>query len=302
MKRVNSPLRYPGGKARIAGLIAILLERNLLVGSHVCEPFAGGAAVSLALLANGFVSSATLIERDPLIYAFWAQVKRDPQRLIDMIEKRTVSMRNWKRLLPYRSVSTFEDKDLCELAYAGLFFNRTCFSGILGAGPIGGMKQTSDYAIDCRFNKAGLSKSILEVHSLLKKVDVFHKDGIAFLGDECRRVLPKHAFLYIDPPYVSNGHKLYRHFFSEARHKALATKVRGLEMPWLLSYDNHPLITSLYKSGQFSRISTYQTLRGSRVVDELLFMSPDFVAGTRDFKVNKRAGATLAAKELLLNL
>ena len=81
MTPVLSPLRYPGSKARVSGLIASLLEKNLLVGSHMYEPFAGGASVSLNLLAHGFVRSATWIERDPLVFAFWSAVKNDPDAL-----------------------------------------------------------------------------------------------------------------------------------------------------------------------------------------------------------------------------
>src|SRR3977135_1553330 len=83
MKRVMSPLRYPGSKVRITEMVAGLLERNLLVGSHLYEPFAGGSAVSLSLIANGFVPSATWVERDPMIYALWKMVKDRPEALID---------------------------------------------------------------------------------------------------------------------------------------------------------------------------------------------------------------------------
>jgi DNA adenine methylase len=74
-----SPLRFPGSKVRITEMVAGLLERNLLVGSHLYEPFAGGSAVSLGLLANGFVPKATWVERDPMIYAFWTMVKDRPE-------------------------------------------------------------------------------------------------------------------------------------------------------------------------------------------------------------------------------
>jgi DNA adenine methylase len=39
-----------------------------------------------------------------------------------------------------------------ELGLAFLFFNRTNYSGIINAGPIGGKRQLSKYKMQCRFN------------------------------------------------------------------------------------------------------------------------------------------------------
>ncbi|MGU2441958.1 DNA adenine methylase, partial [Burkholderia cenocepacia] len=66
-KEPLSPLRYPGGKARLAAYISGVIEENYLNGCTFYEPFAGGASVSLELLRLGFISSAVLIERDPLV-------------------------------------------------------------------------------------------------------------------------------------------------------------------------------------------------------------------------------------------
>lgn len=50
--RFISPLRYPGGKTKIAQYIKLLLEQNLLLDGHYVEPYAGGASVALDLLLN----------------------------------------------------------------------------------------------------------------------------------------------------------------------------------------------------------------------------------------------------------
>ena len=44
-----TPLRYPGGKRRLATVIMRLLDANGLKDIHYAEPYAGGAAVALAL-------------------------------------------------------------------------------------------------------------------------------------------------------------------------------------------------------------------------------------------------------------
>lgn len=276
MKPIASPLRYPGGKARIAQLVAGLLERNLLVGSHLYEPFAGGSAVSLALLGNSFIPSATWIERDPMIYAFWRLVKDDPEALIDRMMSGKVTLAAWRRMLPLRDIKKPTRLNLADLGYAGLFFNRTCFSGIVGAGPIGGMSQkSSSYKIDCRFNKAELAAEIRDCSVLLENVKIIFGDGIAFLQKECLN-MSSHSLVYIDPPYVMNGHKLYRHSFDRTQHERLADAVNDLRVPWLMSYDNDALIRSLYFGEQAKFVKKYQSLKGSRFVKEILILSSDF--------------------------
>jgi DNA adenine methylase len=275
MKRVMSPLRYPGSKVRITEMVAGLLEQNLLVGSHLYEPFAGGSAVSLGLLANGFIPSATWVERDPLIYAFWQMVKENPEELIERMMRGKVSLQAWKRMLPLRAAKKPTRTKLAELGYAGLFFNRTYFSGIVGAGPIGGLKQNSPYKIDCRFNKKELATQIRACSEIIRKVNIIFGDGIEFLKTNCLK-MPTHSMVYIDPPYVANGHKLYRFYFERAHHEALSEAVNDLCVPWLMTYDNHELIRDLYMGEKTKYVKTYQSLRGARFVKEILLLSEDF--------------------------
>ena len=274
-----SPLRYPGSKIRITEMVAGLLEQNLLVGCHLYEPFAGGSAVSLALLANDFIPSATWVERDPLIYAFWQTVKANPEELIDRMMRGKVSLPAWKRMLPLRSVKKPTKTTLLELGYAGLFFNRTCFSGIVGAGPIGGMTQSSPYKIDCRFNKKELADQIRACSEIIKNVEIVFGDGISFLKANSLK-MPTHSMVYIDPPYVTNGHKLYRFHFDKAQHEALSDAVNSLCAPWLMTYDNHELIRDLYAGEKTKYVKTYQSLKGSRFVKEILLLSEDFALPT----------------------
>jgi DNA adenine methylase len=281
MKRVMSPLRYPGSKTRITEMIAGLLERNLLVGCHLYEPFAGGSAVSLGLLANGFVPSATWVERDPMIYAFWKMVKERPESLIDRMMCGRVTLAAWRRMLPMRDIDMPTRANLADLGYAGLFFNRTCFSGIVGAGPIGGMTQGSSYKIDCRFNKKGLAAAIRECTRILRMVEIEFGNGIAFLQERSLAMEP-HSVVYIDPPYVTNGHKLYRYHFDKAQHEKLASTVNDLRVPWLMSYDNVDMIRGLYMGEQAKFVKTYQSLQGSRFVKEILLLSDDFLLPTSE--------------------
>src|SRR4051812_25798887 len=69
-RAVISPLRYPGGKRRLAPYVAAALRANGLRPDLLIEPFAGGASVGLELLAAGAVQRLALCDADPMVAAF----------------------------------------------------------------------------------------------------------------------------------------------------------------------------------------------------------------------------------------
>ncbi|AXF21379.1 DNA methyltransferase [Burkholderia pyrrocinia] len=266
-----SPLRYPGGKARLAAYISGVIEENYLNGCTFYEPFAGGASVSLELLRLGFISSAVLIERDPLVYAFWWCVFNITDDLCAAVEACPVTMETWTQLQPTREVAYPADGrfTILQLGVAGLFYNRTNFSGILGAGPIGGEAQTSRYKIDCRFNKEKIVRQIRSVARFADRVRIYCDDAISFMRTNAEEIATGFAFVYVDPPYYQQGPKLYRHHYTDADHVALAQFLQTQGYPWLLSYDDHPRIRELYDGNTVQPIYLDYNVKSSRTAREL---------------------------------
>lgn len=245
-----SPLRYPGGKYLLTTYVSCVLEENFLTGCTFYEAYAGGCSISIELLNRGFISKAVWIERDPLIYAFWHSVFNATDELCATIMRTPISMRTWKNLLPARAVDRPNKSKLSlpALGFAGLFFNRTNFSGIIGAGPIGGMKQTSEYKIGCRFNREKIVSQIKEIAKYRDRVHIKFGDAISFLRKNSQKISTDFSFTYIDPPYYAQGKKLYRYFYEDSDHEALARYICAQGYPWLISYDDHPRIRELYST------------------------------------------------------
>lgn len=89
-----SPLRYPGGKAKLTGYVAELLKLNHLQQKPYIEPFCGGAGIGLSLLANNHISHLHLNDYDRAIYAFWHSVKFQNEKLCLKIANTEISLRN----------------------------------------------------------------------------------------------------------------------------------------------------------------------------------------------------------------
>lgn len=267
-----SPLRYPGGKQLLAPYVAGVIEENFLTGCAFYEPFAGGSAVSLELLRLGYINTTTLLERDPLIYAFWWSVCNQFDALLAAIQVADVSLKTWKSLLPLRDVDNPHDCNysLLQLGIAGLFFNRTNFSGVIGAGPIGGISQKSQYKIDCRFNKIAITESLRKLRPLTPRIKVEFSDSLAWLEKNSSVLKKQQSFVYIDPPYFEQGWKLYRHSFDENQHKKLASLLTSARYPWLLSYDDAPFIRGLYDGSKLQRIYLDYRVKSSRLAQEIV--------------------------------
>src|SRR6266498_3125924 len=240
-----SPLRYPGSKAGLVGYVATVINENMLTGCRFYECHAGGASLGLGLLSRGLISRLTLIEKDPLLYAFWWSVVFDSERLCQKIRDLDVTLPTWKRFQKYRSTDALQRFDLLDLGLAGLFFNRTNFSGVLSAGPIGGMKQKSEYPIACRFNKEIIIQRILAISARCAELSVVHCDAVTYLQRRQNRFSTE-ALIYLDPPYYSQGPRLYRYSYSERQHRRLATYICAQAFSWLVSYDRHPSIEALF--------------------------------------------------------
>ena len=267
-----SPLRYPGGKALLSSYISCVIEENFLTGCTFYEPYAGGASVSLDLLRLGFISKAVLVERDPLVYAFWRCVFEQTDKLCAAIEAAPVTIETWRELQPTRAVKSPYTRPypLFQLGVAGLFFNRTNFSGILDAGPIGGDAQASAYAIDCRFNKEKLVKQIRAASKYRERVEVVYDDALHFMATRAEELATGFGFVYIDPPYYAQGKKLYRYFYEDSDHETLAAHMTVQGYPWLASYDDHPRIRQLYSNNSMQPIYLDYKARSTRTAQELV--------------------------------
>lgn len=267
---VKNPLRYPGAKTKLYSYIKDLLIAEERQGCVFYEPYAGSAAVSWNLLEEGIISKAIINERDILIYSFWRCVFWHTDSLIEKIENADISVETWKEAIKYRDDNYCIGKDIVELGFAGLFLNRTNFSGILKANPLGGLTQNSNYKIDCRFNKKKVIDSILNIAKYRAVVEVYNDDAIEFMKENTKYKRNRSIFVYIDPPYYEKGPMLYRHFYSKSQHEQLAAYIKTKCFPWLISYDDTKEIRKLYKCRNHIQLYLDYSVRTSKKGNELL--------------------------------
>lgn len=263
-----SPLRYPGGKAKLAPLIAEVISKNDLIGGVYVEPFAGGASVALYLLLNKYVSSICINDKDPAISAFWHVVKYQPEALCNMIASTPVTIDEWKKQRDIQKRKNEIPLSL-ELAFSTLFLNRANRSGIIWAGPIGGQTQSGRWKLDCRFNKSNLIDRIQKIAEFKDHIEVTQLDATEFLSPY---TISNHnkTLVYLDPPYYVKGRGLYLNSYTHQDHEDLASIVSKLKANWIVSYDNVPEILDLYRNYSSAvyhlNYSVQRHIKGSEII------------------------------------
>lgn len=240
-----SPLRYPGGKGKLANFIKLVMLENGLVGSEYVETYAGGAAVALSLLFEEYATHIHINDLNRSVYAFWNAVLNETDKLCDRIERARVSIPEWRR---QRRVQTNEEADPLDLAFSTFFLNRTSRSGILNGGIIGGHSQTGEWKIDARWKSRDLIRRIQRIARFKTRITLTKLDAADYLRERLPDV--GRPFLYLDPPYYVKGSKLYEHFYGHDDHVEIASLVQGLDVPWIVSYDAAPPIVEIYAAYQ----------------------------------------------------
>jgi len=271
MVRGASPLRYPGGKTSMHDLAATLLRLNGLERGHYAEPYAGGCGLALSLLYGGFVADVHVNDIDPSVWAFWHCTLNRTDDLIALVQDTPVTIEEWRR---QRDVHRAMDvSDPLRLGFAAFFLNRTNRSGVIaGGGAIGGLDQTGNYLIDCRFHRDDLARRIRRVSRYRDRLHLTNLDAMAFL-ERCKAALPANSFLFIDPPYFKKGNTLYTNFYKPEDHAAVAAKVLSVEWPWIVTYDDVPELRRLYRSRRQYTFGINYSLNEKRVGSELLVVS-----------------------------
>ena len=267
---IKNPLRYPGAKSKLYDYIYKLLVSEDKRGCTFYEPFAGSASISLLLLENKVIKKAVLNELDPLLYNFWYSVFYHTDELIELISNTDITLENWHEFSRYREPAYLNGKTPIEICFAGLFLNRTNFSGILKANPLGGLQQNSQYTIDCRFNRTKIIESIRQLSVFRDSIELFNMEAIDFMKQELRYKRNNAIFVYIDPPYYKEGSNLYRCYYTPEQHKNLSKFLLAKSFPWLVSYDNAKEIQKMYKQKSPLTIHMDYSVHTSRKAEELL--------------------------------
>lgn len=261
-----SPLRYPGGKRKLAPLIRKMIEKT--EKKIYIEPFAGGASVALELVETGTAEIIVLNDSDIRIYAFWKAILNETNRFIKTIETVPLTIDEWEK---QREICINPNEySLFDIGFSTFYMNRTNRSGILKGGVIGGNNQNGSYTMDVRFNKKHLIERIRRVTEKKDRIYLYNSDVRDFIDD----IFPKYAdqaFCYYDPAYVKAGSSVYMKSLKTSDHIEIAQKITNLKDDnWIITYDNEQIIKDIYKDHPIREFDLNYSISSNRVGREIM--------------------------------
>ncbi|MDO5016670.1 MAG: DNA adenine methylase [Eubacteriales bacterium] len=276
-----SPLRYPGGKAKLAAFMSFMIEELGLVGGTYVEPFAGGAGIALELLEKNIVRKIVINDFDNGVYSFWHAVLNETERFVYDIENVPLTIDEWNK---QRYVcKNHSCKCSYELGFATFYLNRTNYSGIIKGGVIGGKEQKGKWKMDARFKRARLSTRIKEIASRKQNIELYNEDIRDFLCTYIRSC-DNRSLIYFDPPYFNKGKQLYLNFLTESDHKEIKNGIQKYaSCDWIITYDDVPEITELYSTNAIMKYDLNYSARNSKSASEvIIFKREDMIPSRED--------------------
>ena len=268
-----SPLRYPGGKSAMAGLLGRIRQINNLGGSAMAEPFAGGAGASLTLLYLEETHRIYINDVDPAIHDLWWSLVHRPRQFEGIFSKTRVSMTEWRRQRDVYRKSVRVSR--LRRGFSAFYLNRCNRSGIImNGGPIGGIEQDGDWKLNARYNKPELLRRCRRVAEYRDRIVVSGRDGIGFIQSlDCNK-----TFFFIDPPYFKKGQTLYLNALDAGYHACLASQLREMSnAAWVLTYDDCSEIRRMYRGWASIRPFTLRYAAAERRRGRELLIAPKWM-------------------------
>lgn len=263
-----SPLRYPGGKGKLASFMEYMIDQLGHRGGTYIEPFAGGAGIAMELLLRNVVSRIVINDYDKAVWSFWKAILTETDRFVEEIRTVPLTVDEWQK--QHEILVTQNDKYSFELGFAAFYLNRTNRSGIIKGGVIGGQEQAKDWKMDVRFKREELVTRIQRIAARKKDIKLYNKDVKSFIKNYVP-LYEENALIYFDPPYFRKGQQLYMNFFNYKDHVRIEQEIREhVNCDWIITYDYEPQIEEIYHNYNLRLYDLNYSVSTKRKANELM--------------------------------
>ncbi len=242
---IKSPLRYPGGKSRIAKYLVEQFPKF----DEYREPFLGGGSVFIEAKQQFPDKKFWLNDFYFELFKFWEQSQIDVGAIIEKVSNLKSKFTDGKEL--YKHLKT---NDL-DVAAAFFIFNRITFSGTTLSGGY------SESAFRGRFTMSSIER-LKPLQNLLENVEITNFDYENLINADGENVL-----LYLDPPYFSAQKSLLYgkrgNLHKNFDYEKFAESIKSCKHKWLITLDDCEYVRELFN---FAKITPLQFSYGMRNV------------------------------------
>ncbi len=272
---LKSPLRYPGGKAKVLDAIFDRFPERFL---EFREPFVGGGSVFLAVRQKFPDTQVWINDLNLDLIAFWRTVQTDCVALTTEVRRIKETEHDGRALFERFRLSLSDDLTQFERAVRFFVLNRITFSGTVDSGGYSGQ------SFQGRFTHSSIDR-VQEIAGLIQGVRITNLDYREVLN-----AVGQNVFVFLDPPYFSaTKSKLYGKkgdLHVGFDHGEFALEMQRSLHRWLITYDDCTEIRNAFAFAQIEDFSVqygmnnYKQTNAARGAE--LFISDQTLAPVQD--------------------
>lgn len=261
---IKSPLRYPGGKARLAKKILAMAPEGY---SEYREPFLGGGSVLFAVHSLKPDIAKKAGDSFQPLYNFWHMCKTEPKELYHQVwvgKQIIIGKSLWEKCRKWVFDTSTDIRDV-DRAAAYFMLNRITFSGLTLSGGY------SKEAHETRFRDTHIAR-LKDANQVLQNVDLRHSDYTELLHEPGDNV-----WIYLDPPYDIKSDNLYGNAGASHKgfdHVKFAEECKKCKHKWLITYNDNQKIRDLYSSwANITEVDVKYSMNSTAKVTKELFIT-----------------------------
>tara|TARA_B100000614_G_scaffold262882_1_gene299511 strand:+ start:542 stop:1390 length:849 start_codon:yes stop_codon:yes gene_type:complete len=229
MKYLKTPLRYPGGKSRVAKM---LLERFPSEIKEFREPFVGGGSVALLFSQKYPDIPVWINDKYEYLYSFWKMLQERGDELSDTLYNIKVENSTDERAkeLFLSAKSEISKADRFRQAVLFWILNKCSYSGLTENSSFSKTASRQNFTTRGAHHLKNISEIIQHWH-------ISNHDYEFVMNREmCKR---KDVFLFLDPPYKINTYlygtnaEMHKNF----NHTQFVEDCKVCPHKWLVTYN-----------------------------------------------------------------
>lgn len=233
VKKVDPPIKYPGGKRFLVDEIKVLWQ--LSQSKRIVEPFSGGMAVSLGISPK----KTRLNDLNQHVINFYQQIKAG---LIIDIEMKNNEKFYYERRKQFNELIKNNDFNTPLAASLFYYLNRTTFNGLVRFSNCTGFNVGFG-----RYKTINYRRSFNDVQKTIRNWQFTS-------GDFSKIRVNKTDFLYVDPPYDTKFNNYSGKPFNWPEQERLIKHLKKYECPIVISNQATDRILELYKQNNYKII------------------------------------------------
>ena len=239
MKYLKTPLRYPGGKSRVAKRLITKFPKNI---GEFREPFVGGGSVALHFSQLYPDIPVWVNDKYEYLYNFWVNLQKNGAELSDTLVDIKVNHSSEDKAKELFKTAKDEIKGADSFRQAVLFWvlNKCSYSGLTENSSFSATASRQNFTT----RGAGYLK---EISKIIQHWKITNLDYTEVMMDEMST--PRNCFIFLDPPYMISSYlygtdaKLHKSF----DHDKFVDDCALCPFDWMVTYNNDDYLKQKYK-------------------------------------------------------